>query len=370
MLMKKGLLTIMFMLANAAAVFATADESSKTTADTTTTAEHEISWLRRLIRGFDRLDTNYIEPQHYVFTAMLQSTHNFDYYKLSGAGDNALSVTFAPDMNTKIGPYIGWKWFFLGYTFDLRNLNLRDLKQQLDLCIYSSQIGIDLFYRRTGSDYKLREVSFPDGRDDSRLVGLPFDGVRAGITGFNIYYIFNHGRFSYPAAFAQSTCQKISCGSWLTGIGYTNNSLDFDYDRLNTTLEHYYPQETVPVDSGLMFQSVRYDDISISGGYAYNWVFARNWLLAGSLQAAVAYKKSSGDMTDEGKEGFSFENFNFNGIGRFGLVYNNTRWYAGFYGLVRSYHYHKSRFSTNNTFGSINLYAGLNFGLKKKYRKK
>ncbi len=347
------------------------DAQADTTArDSTTAPQRKLGWFRRLVRGFDRLDERYIEPQHYIFTVMLQSTHDFDYYTLRGRGPGALSATFSPDINFKIGPYVGWKWVFLGYTFDLRNLNLKDLKQQIDLSIYSSQIGIDVFYRRTGSDYKLRGVSFPDGRDDSRLKGLPFAGVKAGITGANVYYVFNHGRFSHPAAFAQSTVQKVSCGSWLMGIGYTQNSLDFDYTRLQATLAKEYPELEVPADSGLMFRSVSYHDISVSAGYAYNWVFAHNWLMAVSLQGALAYKKSSGDMTDVLQEGFSFENVDFNGIGRFGLVYNNTRWYAGLSAIVRTYNYHESQFSTNNTFGTINLYAGYNFGLKKKYRKK
>ena len=370
--MKSFVLCLVFMLANVQALLAH-EEVETMEADTASAAqptERKLSLLRRVIRGFDRLDTRYIEPQHYVFTVMLQATQNYDRYTLSGSGDNALSVTFAPDINMKIGPYVGWKWFFLGYTFDLHHIDLSTLKQEIDLSIYSSQIGIDLFYRRTGSDYKLRQISFPNGRDDSDFEDMPFDGIRAGITGVNLYYIFNHGRFSYPAAFAQSTCQKISCGSWLTGVGYTQNTLDFDYDRLQELFASRMAPQEIPKDSSLMFRSLKYHDINVSAGYAYNWVFARNWLFAASLQAALAYKKSSGSMSDASQRGFSIENINVNGIGRFGLVYNNMTWYAGLSAIVRSNNYHKSQFSTNNTFGSVNLYVGYNFGLKKKYRQK
>ncbi|MGX8696543.1 MAG: DUF4421 family protein, partial [Prevotella sp.] len=106
--------------------------------------------VRRTVRGFDRLDTAYIEPQHYLFTMMMQVTHNYDIYTLRGTGRFAQSMTFAPDLRMRVGPYVGWKWFFLGYTFELGNVNLARIKQQLDLSIYSSQVGIDLFYRRTG----------------------------------------------------------------------------------------------------------------------------------------------------------------------------------------------------------------------------
>ena len=331
------------------------------------TTERKLGKMRRVVRGFDRLDTNYIEPQHYIFTVMVQGTHTYDRYTLGADGQ---SITFSPDRNMRFGPYFGWKWFFAGYTFDFSNISLSSAKQEVDLSIYSSQIGIDLFYRHTGSDYKLRHASFDSDVDVSALEHVPFDGLKAGITGFNVYYIFNHGRFSYPAAFAQSTQQKISCGSWMAGFGYTRNSIDLDYDALQQLIDERLGEQAVRLDNGLMFNSVKYYDFNLSGGYAYNWVFARNCLLGASLQAAVGHKRSVGDVSGDTRNGFSFSNLNIDGIGRIGIVYNNSHWYAGGNVILHTYNYRKSRFSTNNTFGSLNLYVGYNFGLKKKYRTK
>ncbi len=325
--------------------------------------------IKMTVRGFDRLDTAFIEPQHYIFTVMLQATNNYDLYSLSGAGRDAQSITFSPDMNIRLGPYVGWKWFFAGYTFEIGHVNLARIKQQLDLSIYSSQIGIDLFYRRTGQDYKLRDARLGSGVDTSPLERLSFSGIKAGITGFNAYYIFNHGRFSYPAAFSQSTQQKVSCGSWMAGLGYTKHSLELDYERLQQLIDDKLPNYNIQLDSGLMFRNVSYNDYSLSGGYAYNWVFSRNWLFAASGQMALAYKKSEGDVVGEGSGGFDFHNLNIDAIGRFGVVYNNMRWYAGASVILHSYNYRKSRFRTNNTFGSMNMYIGYNFGLKRRYRK-
>ena len=327
---------------------------------------HRLSWWRRVIRGFDRLDTNYIEPQHYIFTVMMQGTHTYDRYTLGAEGQ---SIAFSPERNMRFGPYFGWKWFFAGYTFDFSNISFNSVKQEVDLSIYSSQIGIDLFYRHTGSDYKLRHANLGSDADASALEHAPFDGLHAGIAGFNLYYIFNHGRFSYPAAFAQSTQQKISCGSWMAGIGYTRNSIELDYDALQQLIDERLREQTVRLDSGLMFNSVKYYDFSLSGGYAYNWVFARNWLLGASVQAAVGHKRSVGDVGGDRHNNFSINNLNIDGIGRMGLVYNNSHWYAGGSVIAHTYNYRKSRFSTNNTFGSLNIYVGYNFGLKKKYRK-
>lgn len=335
----------------------------------TAAALSQLSLVRRVVRGFDRLEEDYIEPQHYVFTVMLQATRAYDLYTLSSSESEKQRITFSPDRRVRVGPYVGWKWIFLGYTFDLSNINLNDLTQEFCLSIYSSQIGVDLFYRRTGNDYMLRDARLGSGVNASALEGVSFDGLQAGITGFNLYYIFNHGRFSYPAAFAQSTQQKISCGSWMAGLGYTRNSIELDYRRLQQLVDERLGDRTVQLDSGLMFNSIKYYDYSLSAGYAYNWVFARNWLFGASLQAALGYKNSVGDIEVDEVQGFSFSNLNIDGIGRFGLVYNNSRWYAGASAVLHTYNYRKSRFSTNNTFGSMSVYVGFNFGLKKKYRK-
>ena len=273
----------------------------------------------------------------------------------------------------RVGPYFGWRWAFLGYTFELNHLGFggSSKKKEVALSLYSSQIGVDLFYRRTGSDYKIRRVGLGDGVDTRQLQNIDFDGINVGITGFNLYYIFNHHRFSYPAAFSQSTCQKISCGSWMAGLGYTRNSIDLDYDKLKTIVEaRVSPAGSVRLDSGLMFNSVSYQDFNASVGYAYNWVFARHWLFCASASVALAYKHTKSEAAENNDHGFKLDNVNVDGIGRFGLVFNNNHWYSGLSAILHSYNYRKSRFETNNLFGSVNLYVGCNFGVKKEYRKK
>jgi len=325
-----------------------------------------VNKLRETIRGFDHLEDQWIEPQHYEFQVMGQMTGTYESFTLRS---NDQSITLSPDYEVKVGPYFGWRWLFLGYTFDIKNIGFskKGVKKEFDLSIYSSQVGVDLYYRRTGSDYKIRDVELGKDIDGKLFEGIPFAGVTVGITGINAYYIFNHGRFSYPAAFAQSTCQKVSCGSWMAGAGYTRNTLDLDYTKLQESLASRIGQE-VQLDSAMMFESIKYNDFMLSGGYAYNWVFAKNCLFCASLQLGLAYKTSYGRVADE-KRGFDFAKVNLDGIGRFGMVYNNTRWFVGWSAIIRTNHYHNSRFKAHNIFGSLNAYFGYNFKLKKKYKK-
>lgn len=340
-------------------------------AEADTASSHEgkvIHAVKEIVREFDRFDKDYIEPPHYELAVEMRATRNFEDFILSSNGQ---SIMFSPDQRIKVGPYFGWRWIFLGTTFDLKNISLfgDDGKREMDLSIYSSQVGIDLFYRRTGKDYKLREVRMGYGIDGSRFDGIPFDGINVGITGVNAYYIFNHRRFSYPAAFSPGTCQKISCGSWLAGVGFTKNTLDLDFDKLKQLVETRLDNGMeAKLDSGMMFDRVEYNNYSLSAGYAYTWVLVRNLIFCASGQAALAYNSSNGNTAGE-KNRFSFGRVNLDGIGRFALVYNNTRWYAGVNAILRTNNYHTSRFTANNIFGSFNAYVGYNFLLRKKYRK-
>lgn len=327
-------------------------------------------WLKRLIDSFSNQDTLYVEPQHYNWSLMLQSVTTYDYYRLSTTGPDGQSISFSPQLDIRMGPYFGWRWIFLGYTIDLRSLNLfnKSPKIELDASIYSARFGADVFFRRTVNDYKIRNVNLGSGIDTKPLERVAFDGLKVSITGLNLYYIFNYKHFSYPAAFAQSSCQKISCGSWMAGLGFLGNNIEFDYDRLSALVkQHLGPKAQLSEDFN--FNSVKYLNISASAGYAYNWVFARNWLFCSSLALALAYKNSYSENEGSNTRGFDFSNFNIDGIGRFGLVWNNTRWYAGASAIVRAYNYHKSRFAANNIFGDLNIYVGWNFGPRGPYRK-
>ena len=337
--------------------------------DTTANDMRSKRTVREVVREFDRTEDAYIEPPHYELAVEMRAQRNFEDFILSSNGQ---SIMLRPDQRIKVGPYFGWRWIFLGTTFDLKNFSIfgDEGKREFNLSVYSSQVGIDLLYRRTGSDYKLREVRMGYGIDGDRFEGEPFDGLSVGITGVNVYYIFNHHHFSYPAAFSPGTCQKISCGSWLAGAGFTRNTLELDYDKLQQLVEkHVEGQQQVLLDSGLMFNNIDYHDYSISAGYAYTWVLPCHFIFCASGQAAVAYKTSYGSTFDYGHR-FSFKKMNLDGIGRFALVYNNTKWYAGLHAILHTNNYHTARFTANNIFGSFSAFLGYNFLPKKRYRKK
>lgn len=333
----------------------------------------KMSMLRRIIRGFSKIDTNYIEPQKYNFTVMLQNTTSFEGYTLRNS--DGQEVRFSPLPSYKLGPYIGWRWVFLGYTIDLRHISGGNVRQGLDLSLYANQVGVDLFYRKSGDNYRVERADLGKGVNGRALRHADFGGLESSERGVNFYYIFNHRRFSYPAAYSQSTIQRRSCGTALAGIGYTRHSLTVDWQEFYALMDEKLGEGTAAAtaDTTLRRAEVRYNDFSLSGGYAYNWVFARNWLFDISLQLALGYKSSHSDVSSERRglfRDFDFKNFNIDGVSRVGLVWNNMLWYAGASAIFHTYNYHRKQFSSNTTFGNVNIYVGYNFGLKSRYKKK
>ena len=265
-------------------------------------------------------------------------------------------------------------------------------KKEFNLSLYSSLLGVDLFWRQTGNDYHIQRMDLGAEVNTDALKKVSFDGFKGSIKGLNLYYIFNHRKFSYPAAYSQSTKQKLSAGSWMVGLGYTQHQLEVDWDKLSNIVDERLNQKSrtqlnqeartqqnqegeiqteAKIDSSLMFSKVRYSDYSATVGYGYNWVFAKNWLFNASLSVGLAYNHSRSDDPEQDKfnlKNFNFKNFNIDGVGRFGVVWNNDKWYAGISSVIHSYNYHKDHFSTNNSFGSLNIYVGVNFGKKREYK--
>ena len=71
---------------------ATAKSADTTRVETSST----IGSIRKTVRGFSAIDTAYIEPQHYNYALMVQTTYNLDMYWLRSG--NGQEVMLSPDV--------------------------------------------------------------------------------------------------------------------------------------------------------------------------------------------------------------------------------------------------------------------------------
>lgn len=317
------------------------------------------------VEEMNRVDTTYIEPERFKFTVMGQANGAFEIYRV--ATNDSRSLTFSPDFRTTVGPYFGYS--VLGYGLDLQIGKLSGKGEEIEMSLFSSMLGVDLFYRNNGNDFNISRAVFGQDVYGSKDFRGDFDGFRAKSMGVNVYYIFNHHNYSHPAMFGQSTIQRRSAGSPLVALGWSKHQVGIDWEKVDEALNEALPGLDSQYATSSLFDQIKYVCYSAYGGYAYNWVLARNLAAGMSIALGLAYNHSeSRDGTNSFKS-FSMGNMSIDGVGRVGLVWNNGRWFVGGSAVAHSYRYRKSQFSTNNTFGDVNCYFGVYLGKYKQYRK-
>ena len=181
---------------------------------------------------------------------------------------------------------------------------------EFNLNYYGSRLSLDLSYQRSES---------LSGDVYSDNVEKRLESGEATLKVLNLvgYYTFNNSRFSYPAAFTQSYIQRRSAGSWLLGISYQGGSIRTNDDLKQRASDA--PEITI-----------EFGHIGLGGGYGYNLVLGRKWLLHASLlPTVVVYNRNKMILNGEDKEA---QHVRFNMIfnERLAVVYNfSMRYFAG-----------------------------------------
>lgn len=144
---------------------------------------------------------------------------------------------------------------------------------ELNINSYGRCFGFDVIYQDA------KNFTGWYDQEDTERIDLPEDILRVKTLNVNAYYVFNSRRFSYPAAFSQSYIQRRSAGSFLlaaSGIGQ-NATLDWDLDM-----------------------RLKMANVSIGGGYGYNFVPGKGWLLhISALPTFIVYSKTSMQFGDD-----------------------------------------------------------------------
>ena len=178
-------------------------------------------------------------------------------------GDNDSHADISTSMRGTISLGASYMGIAASYSINPGKLSGRNKDYEFNASASSNRYIIDLNYQRSNTlsgDITTQKESHHIDKDFLEMKML-------NITG---YYIFNHRRFSYPAAFSQSYLQKRSVGSWLAGFSFMGGSV--------TT------SNEAPEGSHDLHLKVR--NIAIGGGYGYNLVY-RRWLFHLSLMPTV-----------------------------------------------------------------------------------
>lgn len=150
---------------------------------------------------------------------------------------------------------------------------------EFNLNSYGNRFGYDLIWQRARNLKGWMQIG------SGERVQMGSGGADQQMLYLTAYYVFNHRRFSYPAAFSQSYIQRRSQGSFLVGASL---------QRLRTSHAAAAERDLLP--------SVRLKAWvgGIGAGYAYNWVPSRRWLLhLSALPTFVLYNRHQLWVDDE-----------------------------------------------------------------------
>jgi len=257
-------------------------------------------------------DTNYVIRPEGKLTLKVRLNQSGDGFHIKGERDGVNSkADFSTSRKTTVS--IGASYRGISAALAINPAKMKGLYKdyEFSLSYYSSRLSLDASYHRATT------LAGDIINKGNTVEHLEAGDINLKMTNLAGYYVFNHRRFSYPAAFTQSYIQRRSAGSWLAGISYQGGSIE-TRDEL---------KERNPEIPDVF---VHIGHVGIGGGYGYNRVIGKKWLLHISmLPTFVVYTHNYMIVNDVRKEA---QHMRFNMIlnERAAIVYNfSPRFFAG-----------------------------------------
>lgn len=230
-----------------------------------------------------KYDTNYVARPKEKWLLRLLGNQTGNYIHAKGTVHDVYSKY---DLHTKTNYTVGLEVNYcdIAATFSINPAKIGgDYNDyEFNFEYHGQMISFDINYLRATSltgDIKLGNMDHLDE-----------EGLRMNVVNASAYYIFNHRKFSYPAALFQNYYQLRSAGSWLAGLSVQAGSIK--------TTDELKARSPLAPEVHLTFANV-----AIGGGYGYNFAFGKHsqWLLHLSvLPSIVAYKHNR--LTVNGEE--------------------------------------------------------------------
>lgn len=236
------------------------------------------------IAGSDDRDSTYIKEYDNKFTAKLFLKDNFVSIIADHDGREYTYKTNRP-LGLGVGFYYKKYGLSLSYGFNfLRNSRKGDTKSiDIQYSYYGRSCVIDVIAQSHRGMYL--DNRFP-GQDY-----IIYPMMRVCRAGIDYLHIFNSDRFSFKSAFGNSEKQIMSAGTWFAGAEVIGGMLT--NDGLSITMFHCGPV----------------------GGYAYNWIFSRDFYLNVSASLGIDMVWTDRDF-----------NLTPSSMVRLGVGYDNGLW--------------------------------------------
>lgn len=271
---------------------------------------------------FNTYDPEYVVGTGTKFNVKFTTDSWLDYYRfVLPSGENShlddRYVDLVSRPSTSIGVHLTYLAVSVGYDINLSSLfhGVKEARQRYQFGFNCALFAAEAYKETSRVGTKIRRFG------TLRHLSIPYDGMHSDSWGIDVYYFFNNKRYSQAAAFGFSKIQTKSQGSLYAGISVYSQNYDFDFSGLDPYLISRLPEEWE--HNHFITHTQNY---GIRIGYGYNWVFAKNWLLAATMSPTIGLKHG---YTNSTIKRTSFSLFNH---AKISVVWNGGRWFAGVIG--------------------------------------
>lgn len=261
-------------------------------------------------RARQHYDTLYIAKPQERWTVKVRGNVTGNHLLLRGTSDGqTLRTDLEAAHKATLSFSVGYRGLVLGFALNPLKWAGKNKDFEYNMLSYGRKFGFDVAYVTSNTFAGTSELGNTKSNVEAGNVGQR-------LLNLNAYYVFNHRRFSYPAAFSQSQIQLRSAGSWLLGASVNGGKVTATDDAVNA----------------LTYNKMRYVNIGLGGGYGYNLVLGR-WLIHGSCISELVVANYSRMEMDEGRVKMPYRFPNFIVQGRVAALYNWKKSFVGVTGV-------------------------------------
>lgn len=377
----RHLITIFAMLLSLTAMAVeptsmTAGEPDSTACDTCCEGVSKTYWIKQLIdNGFRIHDERVCYPRFPRFCLNVynwgdRTFNSYDTAYVVGTGKNwklqgksynwmetstitipkQSSVNMHSDLYSDAGFSLNFMAVSIGYMWNINKL-FTDPTNRRTFNFDFTCSRFSLNYQSVSSTGGMIITQFGDYNNGHRL-HYKFDDCSTDSKTLDVYWFFNHYRYSQAAAYSYSKYQLRNAGTPLVGFNFTEQHIKMNFNGMPAIMLEHSPLESNEYQSD-------YRSYCAMGGYSYNWVLKpRRWLINATGMVAVGYRQliSSGDERDSKSR--VANNFKIN----VAAVYNHKALFAAFTARGMGYvNYSMGDLSHLNTIISFTAAVGMRF---------
>lgn len=299
-------------------------------------------------RTFNSYDPAYVVSTGKNWKA-INKTYNWAESYLLDLGRKNL-VVMTSDLYSDLGASINFMALSLSYMVNANNLFGAPVakRRTFDFSFTCALFTGNYHSSSTHGGVKIRKFA---KYNKGRHLSVDFNDITQKRQSGDIYYFFNHRRYSHAAAYCYSKYQLRSAGSWVLGLSLNRTDIDMDFSSLPNDMLENLPENTQ------LAYSLHYNDYCIIGGYAQNWVMhPHRWLINLTTLPAIGVKHLRNVSADHKKDMFA-ANLKMT----FSIVYNHKALFTALTGNFDGGLYAADNYSFFNSQESISLSVGARF---------